>query len=394
MTALLALAAPANSAAADPRSADATRLAPGVRYETFSAPASHGTVHGHLLTVDLDDPHVRVDLLRPAADGADTRTPVSRLADARGAVAAVNGDFFDIVEEEHPGVPATGSPVGPAVADGQPLKAAVPDGQRFGPTLVPGATGEDVLSIGTDGAARLDRLRLVGTVAATAGTWELAGLNQYALPVGGIGAYTSDWGPASRARTACGTDQVRAAGCDADPYEVTVDHDRVTQVSTTPGQGALPTGTVALIGRGAGADALRRLRPGDPVRVRHRLQTAGSVPPAFAIGGYPVLRDGIPLDGLDDTVAATRTAAGFGDRGRRLFLLSLDGATDSGSGLTLGELARLLRTLGADGAVDLDGGGSSTLVTRPPGAAHSTVRNHPSGAPERPVPNGIGVLSS
>ena len=38
----------------------------------------------------------------------------------------------------------------------------------------------------------------------------LGGLNQYALPVGGVGAYTSRWGTASRARATCGTDTVRA----------------------------------------------------------------------------------------------------------------------------------------------------------------------------------------
>ncbi|NEA60364.1 phosphodiester glycosidase family protein [Streptomyces sp. SID13666] len=396
-SALVVVAAP-GSADADPglRLSNAAHLAPGVRYETFSVTASHGTAHGHLLTVDLDDARMKIELLRPGTSGAVTgiRAPVSRLADARGAVAAVNGDFFDITEVEHPGVRPTGSTVGPAVADGRPLKAAVPDGQRYGPALVPGATDEDVLGIGADGAARLDRLRLRGAVVTPSGTWELAGFNQYALPVDGIGAYTSAWGPASRARASCGTNDVRAAACGTDPYEVTVHHGRVTSASATLGEGVVPRGSVVLVGREAGARALRRLRIGDPVHVRHRLRATGSVPLAFAIGGYPVLRGGVPHDGLDETAAATRTAAGFSGQGRRLYLLALDSGAEHDDGLTLGELARLLRALGADGAVDLDGGGSSTLVTRPPGAAYSTVRNHPSGVPERPVPNGIGVISS
>jgi exopolysaccharide biosynthesis protein len=52
-----------------------------------------------------------------------------------------------------------------------------------------------------------------------------------------------------------------------------------------------------------------------------------------------------------------------------------------------------MRDLGATGAVNLDGGGSSTLVSRAPGASRVAVRNHPSGGAERPVPNGIGVFS-
>lgn len=396
-SALLVMAVPATAATVAGRGhPDPARLAPGVRYETFSVSTSHGAAHAHLLTVDLDDERVKVVLLRPGTTGSvtGTRAPVSRLADARGAVAAVNGDFFDITEDQHPGVQPTGSAVGPAVADGRPLKAAVPDGQRFGPALVPGATDEDVLGIGVDGAARLDRLGLRGTVVTPAGSWELAGLNQYALPVNGIGAYTSAWGPASRVRATCGTDTDRGAPCDPDPYEVTVHNGIVTSVSATPGEGVVPRGSVVLVGRETGAQALRQLRPGDPVLVRHRLRATGSIPLAFAIGGYPILRDGTPLDGLNETVAATRTAAGFGRHGHRLYLLALDGGSESGAGLTLGELARLLRSLGADGAVDLDGGGSSTLVTRPPGDEHSTVRNHPSGTAERPVPNGVGVIST
>jgi hypothetical protein len=50
--------------------------------------------------------------------------------------------------------------------------------------------------------------------------------------------------------------------------------------------------------------------------------------------------------------------------------------------------------MGADDAVNLDGGGSTTLVARDPGAAAVTVRNHPSGGAERPVANAIGVFAA
>src|SRR5690606_19975542 len=49
------------------------------------------------------------------------------------------------------------------------------------------------------------------------------------------------------------------------------------------------------------------------------------------------------------------------------------------------------------GSVDgfsLDGGGSSTLVARTPGAPGVSVRNRPAGGAERPVPNGSGGFSS
>ena len=370
-----------------------TRLAPGATYEQFDITGAKGTAHAHVLRVDLRDRRVRLDLLHPGAVAA--RAALSALADSAGAVAGVNGDFFDITETQHPGVRATGASDGPAIATGRVLKAAVPDGQRFGPALPPGATAEDVLGVGADHRARLDRLALKGWVSAPGGRLPLGGLNQFALPVGSIGAFTWRWGSASRLRATCGTDTDRAAPCSTDTYEVTVRHGRVVSASNTPGSGAVRPGTTVLVGREAGARRLRELLTGDQVTVHRRLVASVSgIPYRFAVGGLPVLRHGRPPAGLDDTVSAVRTAVGIADGGRRLLLMALDGGPEYRSGLTLAEVAATLRSLGAVDGFGLDGGGSSTLVTRDAGAAAVSVRNHPSGGAERPVPNGIGVFST
>ncbi|MBD0738462.1 hypothetical protein BGM09_34590 [Streptomyces sp. CBMA29] len=368
------------------------RLGPGVEYREFSVAASRGTVHGHVLAVDLRESRTRLDLLTPGAVAA--RQAVSGLADDRQAVGAVNGDFFNITEDQHPGVAPTGSSVGPEIGSGRDLKAAVPDGQRFGPAMPPGDTTRDVLGMGKDRRLRLDRLDLRGSVRTPQGSIPLGGYNQYALPVGGVGAYTADWGTVSRQRAVCGTDTSRGAGCSTDTYEVTVRQGRVAAVAQAPGAGAIPAGSTVLLGRDAGADTLRALRVGERVEVDSRLTpTLSREPYVFAVGGFPVLRGGQPLAGLDDTTAATRTAAGFDASGSTLYLLALDGSAESGAGLTIAELASVMRELGADSAVNLDGGGSTTLVARDPGAVAVTVRNHPSGGAERPVANAIGVFS-
>jgi hypothetical protein len=385
--AALAGAAPAGAAPAG------RRIAPGVTYRQFDVPAAAGTAHAHLLTVDLADPHVRVDLLHPGAVAA--RATVSRLADSAGAVAGVNGDFFDITETQHPGVEATGASVGPAVADGQVLKAAVPDGQRFGPALPPGTGTRDVFGVGTDRRARMDRLSLAGSVSTPEGQLPLKGLNQYALAENSVGAFTSRWGSASRMRAACGTDTNRAAGCSTDTYEVKVRGGRVVSASGTPGSGSIPADTTVLLGREEGARQLRKLAVGDPVTVTHTLVAATSkVPYAFAIGGFPVLRDGRPLSGLDDVTSAVRTVVGFKSGGRQLLILALDGAAAYRSGMTVAEEAATMRSLGAADAFNLDGGGSTEMVSRDAGATSVTVRNHPSGGAERPVPNGVGVFET
>lgn len=385
--AALAGAAPAGAAPAG------RRLAPGVTYRQFDIDAAAGKARAHLLTVDLANPHVHVDLLYPGAVAA--RATVSRLADSTGAVAGVNGDFFNITETQHPGVQATGAAVGPAVADGQVLKAAVPEGQRFGPALPGGTTTRDVFGVGTDRRARLDRLSLSGSVGTPQGRLPLKGLNQYALPVDSVGAFTARWGSASRVRAVCGTDTRRAAPCSDDTYEVKVRGGRVVSATDAPGSGSIPAGTTVLLGREEGARWLRKLSVGDPVDVTHTLVASSSgVPYAFAIGGFPVLRDGSPLSGLDDSTSAVRTVVGYKGGGQQMLLLALDGSANYRSGLTVAEEAETMRSLGATAAFNLDGGGSTELVARDADDAAVTVRNHPSGGAERPVPNGIGVFST
>ncbi|MCQ9182957.1 phosphodiester glycosidase family protein [Streptomyces sp. IBSBF 2953] len=394
---LVALGVTAGATLAGTASADAasgtgagTVVATGVSYRRYDLRAAAGTTRAHVLDVDLANPHVRLGLLYPGAVAA--RAAVSAMADRQRAVAGVNGDFFDISEAQHPGVEATGSSVGPAVANGRALKGAVPVAQRFGPALPPGTNTGAVVGVGTDGRARTDTLALDGSYTAGGRRLALGGVNQFALPENSVGAFTSDWGGVSRRRATCGTDSDRAGACSARTYEVTLRRGRVVSASATPGSGTVTAGTTVLVGREAGAQRLKRLVEGERVTVRYGLTSASGAEYAFAVGGYPVLSGGAPLSGLDGSASAVRTAVGIAADGRRVFLLALDGAAAYRRGLTVAEVAAALRGLGASEGFSLDGGGSSTLVARRPGAARVTVRNHPSDGAERPVPNGIGVF--
>lgn len=388
LTALGALAGTAFTAV--PASAAPwAEIARGVTYKEYDIKGVAGVTRAHVLNIDLNVRDVRLGLLHPGKVAA--RETVSKMTTALSAVAGVNGDFFNISESQHPGIPVTGASVGPAIADGAFLKGAVPDGQRFGPPLPPGTTTEDVVGVGTDDRARMDRLALAASAVTPAGRLPLSGLNQYALAQNSIGVYTPRWGSVSRARAVCGTDTDRAARCTTDTYEVTVHKGRVSAVQARPGSGAIAAGSVVLVGREAGARHLRGLVKGERVEVSYALESGAGVKYRFAVGGYPVLSEGKPLAGLDARTSAVRTAVGIAGAGRHVYLLALDGAPAYRKGLTVRELADALKKLGAVDGFSLDGGGSSTLVTRPSGTA-AVVRNHPSDGAERPVANGVGVF--
>ncbi|CAL9647572.1 hypothetical protein SUDANB174_06474 [Streptomyces sp. enrichment culture] len=81
-----------------------------------------------------------------------------------------------------------------------------------------------------------------------------------------------------------------------------------------------------------------------------------------------------------------RTLAGVDAAGRTV-LVTADGRSTDSLGLSIGESAEVARSLGLRDAVNLDGGGSTTLV------AEGAVLNSPSDAAgERPVGDALLIL--
>lgn len=88
-----------------------------------------------------------------------------------------------------------------------------------------------------------------------------------------------------------------------------------------------------------------------------------------------------------------RSAAGISRDGRYLILMTIDGRQPGYSeGASKAELAEWLKRLGAWDALNLDGGGSTTLVIESPDGK-PTVLNRPSGRVQRRVANHLGVFA-
>lgn len=114
----------------------------------------------------------------------------------------------------------------------------------------------------------------------------------------------------------------------------------------------------------------------------------------FALSGGPrLLKNGQPADisneGFSDDfleARAPRSAIGLDDKGN-LFLVVIDGRQSHSIGLTLSELSQCMSELGAIEAMNLDGGGSSTLFHA------GEIINSPSEGQQRPIANALVLLS-
>jgi hypothetical protein len=84
-----------------------------------------------------------------------------------------------------------------------------------------------------------------------------------------------------------------------------------------------------------------------------------------------------------------RTSVGVSEDGKTVVLVTVDGRRATSHGGTLYEMAELLIELGAYRGINLDGGGSTTMVVTSEGG----VVNRPSRGWEREVVNHIGVIA-
>lgn len=337
-------------------------VAPGLQLSSFDWLDQRGWTHGTTLTADLANPGLHSDLIFPGK--VAKVAPVRAMADQRRAVAAVNGDFFDINN--------TGAPLG---------------GSATGKTVLTGPVPEwtNGISVDAGGLGRLTELLLSGQVLVPGrDPLQLAGFNTHHLATGTLGAFTPLWGEQPRGRAVQGSGQVA---------EAVVSGGKVTAVHEGS-SGEIPADGFVLLGREAGAAALRSLTVGDPVDLRYQLRGLGDEAPGFAVGGRSVLVRGGVVQQVDDVALHPRTAVGFSSDRKRMFLAQVDGRQALSRGMTLRELAEHLRSLGATDALELDGGGSATLVARRPGEAVTTVENHPSDGREREVANSVGLFAA
>ncbi|MFF0317859.1 phosphodiester glycosidase family protein [Micromonospora sp. NPDC005252] len=338
----------------------ATRpVAPGVQLTSFDRYDADGWLRADALTTDLAGGST-VDYVN---SGAVSRAePLRKAVDDSRAVAAVNGDFFDINN--------SGAAQGVGIRDGELIQSAV-GGHRNAVAVTATGIGR-VVEVNFDGSATLP----TGPVALTQ-------FNNM-VQADGIGAFTELWGTYSRQRAVEGAARV---------VEVTVTGGRVAAVAGVAGSGPVVAGSTVLLGRDAGADALAGLHVGDPVSVTWRPKSSdGSALHAAVGGGNVLVRDGV-VQSIADATLAPRTAVGFSADGQKMIMLTVDGRQVDSRGVTQTEMGRMMAELGARDALNLDGGGSSTLLAREPGASAVQVENGPSDGSERAVPNGLAIYA-
>jgi len=353
------------------------------------APTDRGPWVVQVLTIDPRT--FRGDLVGDFGPDLERRETTSVLAAAKGATAAVNAGFFVL----DPAAGAPGDPAGVGVYDGR-LLSETTNGR---PAFVFDADARH---------AAVDRYTWSGTVASGQRKLTLDGLNRVPGLIrncGGTGDTPTDH--PLHDTTCTDADELVAFTADygastptGPGVEAVLDrHGRVVELRAPRG-GALPVGATSVQATGTQAAALRGLAEKGRLTVKTRLD--GRRGDTILNGGPELVRDGRQhatpnADGMvrpgDPSFyygwAAKRnprTIAGVDDRGR-VVLATVDGRSTASLGLSIAESAAVADALDMRDAINLDGGGSTTMVT------NGQVINKPSDATgERPVGDAILIL--
>jgi hypothetical protein len=329
-------------------------VAPGLEYSRWTRVEQQGPVQVHLLTARLDQPGLVLDQVSGTA--IRSRYPLMQLLASDKAVAGVNADFFDIGD--------TGAPLGVGADRQRRLLHA------------PRSGWNNAFLIDTAGVARVMADPFYGRVVPWGGGAKtITNFNSPAVAPNGIGLYTPAWGRTAGRSVVDGARRVR---------QVVIRDGVVRSNGIKLSSGSTITGSV-LVGRGEGGGRLRDLHVGRRVRFEKALGTGARM----AVGGSVQLIRSRTVLTKDNGELHPRTAIGIDRDLGLLHLVVVDGRSESSTGQTLLQLANLLKSLGDDAALNLDGGGSTTMVAKGP-AGLLGVRNSPSDGSQRSVPNGLG----
>lgn len=304
-----------------------------------------------------------------AGSSLPARATTSDIAKRNGAIAAVNGDFSSVA----------GAPINTFQQDGQFVRVSSSPGVLFSVSK-----DEQTVTIGRPEP-------LVTATDSNGRTWTVDRWNDGPLGVGEIGAYTpfggTLWPPPG---ATCSARLLPTA-----TFAPTANGLGFQQSFTVEQRGCfqsvLPaTGAVVLSALPASDEALQilSLQAGSAVTLEW---TLGLTNVWDAMGGSPILvANGARVVGTCTTSFCSsrnpRTGVGVTADGRILMVV-VDGRQAGWSvGVSLPKFAAIFRKLGAVSALNLDGGGSSTMVVR------GDVVNRPSSGHERSVSTALMVL--
>lgn len=341
-------------------------LALGITQKNIKCLTTSGWQNINVVEADLSDGRYGVKTLTNEGDLTKLAN-VKKLAEAHDTIAAVNGDFFSWKWDDK----TRGSAIGAEIADGEYLSS--PTSPYNFATVAQTDDGEFIF----------DYVDCAVAVAAPNGyITPIEHINKYddlTQPI----IYTKEWGPLS-------------PGSAGTLNEIVVENDIITAIHYDAGPVEFPeNGYIIGFLRNYSPEIIENFHIGDKVEL------GISYAPKFddirfAVGaGTLLLKNGEKADNKNDIPGNhPRTAIGVNADSSKLYLVTVDGRQTNAKGVSLSVLSEIMAEVGCYNAANLDGGGSTTMVTKSNETGEQEVINTLSDKYLRAVANGVGIVPS
>ena len=252
------------------------------------------------------------------------RTKISRIANRENALVAINGGYFK---------PETGTPLGTLMINKKIYTGPIYDRVAMG---------------FFDNSYNMERIKLNAELKTNLGGLKIDNINQPRMLSTHVIVFTKDWGKYSP--------QIPKYG-----IQLVVDNGKLVKTSYAPCE--IPENGYVIVGP---ESKLKQFTNAKKYQLDVRLNPDWTGVNHIISGGPFLVRNGeVFIDMTDEKLTAIggrnpRTAIGY-TKNNNLILLTADGREGSSIGLTLNELANIMKQLGCVNAMNLDGGGSTVM---------------------------------
>ena len=336
-------------------------LASGVHRAHIERFTSEGWQNLNVLTIDTTNQMNEIKAIFNT-EGVSHRSNVRDMVNVTGAIAGVNGDYFNY--QPHP------STLGMIVNDGKLISSAQ-EGKNKLPVFYQSNTGDSQLGYIDQSVDILNQL--------TGAKYHVSGFNKAYGGYKYLSLLTRDWGKKSFGAKA------------ANMTEVLVENGVVADIRTNGEPFDIPEDGYVLSQNNS---PLASLTLGTPLE----LQVTSNVDYKalkFAMGGGSIiLKNGVAMQtNIINKGRHPRTGIGVTQDGSNIVIITVDGRNGY-AGLTQKEFGEIFKSFGCYNAMNLDGGGSTTMVKKTKAMDKAEIINKPSGGTPRAVVSGVGVFSS
>lgn len=351
---------------------DTSKISSGVNLINYKRFTDSGWLNINVLEVNLKDKYTNLGIIY-SSNGVGTLQNLLTMANNSNSIAAINGDFFQANSGK-------GNSVGLAINDNEIISSSYygnEEKDEFA-TFALNKKNNVFLDFFTN--------TITLTSQKTKKSTTIGDINKFPRSFEEGVIYTSAWGKYSY-----GSKE------NLQLTEMVVKNNKVTEIRNNEEPVEIPKNGYVVSAYGTLADFINdNFKKGTKVNLDVSYNVDITKISLAISGGAILVKNGeIPETFASNITGRNpRTAIGISKDEKTIYLITVDGRQKSSIGMTQTELAEFLKEINVYNAINLDGGGSTTMVGRKLGDNFLSVINTPSDGSLRSVINGVAVYNS